>query len=203
VKSLPAILLILCLAAAPAGAESGLLKFAVVQIESSAGTGSGTVVRLGRGAPAYVLTCAHVVGDDGEVTIRWPGGAAHTGTVVETDADADLAAVTSAAAGRSHWVAVADDVPPPGARVWKVGYPLGVGPRTGEADCEGDLNSRPPRFGTGVPVAVGDSGGGVFTADGLLCGVITGHRTDDPDRRGLAVPARVVREFLAEVRGSS
>src|SRR5436305_185776 len=51
---------------------------AVVELATSDGQGSGTLIR----ADGFVLTCAHVVGDDTKVTVIFRDGRSEDGTVV-------------------------------------------------------------------------------------------------------------------------
>ena len=66
-----------------------MARAAIVQVESSGGTGSGTVFdTLG-----YIVTAEHVVGADASVTVRHPNGDEERGLVVGRDELRDLAVI--------------------------------------------------------------------------------------------------------------
>lgn len=74
----------------PVAAAAAAVAPAVVQIETSGGTGSGVVYD----ADGYILTAAHVVGTASNVTVRLADGARITGEVVGADGVTDVAVVS-------------------------------------------------------------------------------------------------------------
>jgi S1-C subfamily serine protease len=73
----------------PVAAVASALLPAVVQLESSSGVGSGVVYDQA----GLILTAAHVVGNDPEVSVRFASGDRVTGEVVGTDPSSDVAVV--------------------------------------------------------------------------------------------------------------
>ena len=73
----------------PVVAAAAIVTPAVVQINTSLGTGSGVVYS----ADGYILTAAHVVGNATNVSVRFADGSRTTGTVVGADETTDVAVV--------------------------------------------------------------------------------------------------------------
>jgi S1-C subfamily serine protease len=73
----------------PVAAAAAAVSPAVVQLDTSTGTGSGVVYD----ADGYILTAAHVVGNATNVTVRFADGSRTTGTVVGADETSDVAVV--------------------------------------------------------------------------------------------------------------
>lgn len=71
----------------PVVAVASALLPTVVQIDSSAGLGSGVIYDT----HGLILTAAHVVGTDSQVTVRLANGDELAGTVVGTDTNSDIA----------------------------------------------------------------------------------------------------------------
>jgi putative serine protease PepD len=73
----------------PVADVAAALSPSVVQIETSAGLGSGFVYR----ADGYILTAAHVVAGSNQVTVRLADGTRLDGTVVGADQNSDVAVI--------------------------------------------------------------------------------------------------------------
>lgn len=73
----------------PVAAVASSLLPTVVQIQSSGGLGSGVIYDSG----GLILTAAHVVGNDQQVSVRTSGGDELTGQVIGTDANSDIAVI--------------------------------------------------------------------------------------------------------------
>jgi S1-C subfamily serine protease len=95
----------------PVAAAAAAVSPAVVQLDTSAGTGSGVIYD----AEGYILTAAHVVGTANTVAVRFSDGSSTTGTVVGADETTDVAVVSIDA----------DEVP--AVAVLAVGADLSVG----------------------------------------------------------------------------
>ena len=138
--------------------------------------GSGTLVdKTDDGREGLVLTCAHLFSAGvGTVVVEFPGGKSHGAKVVAMDREADLAALAICNPAAEH-AAVAFEFEK-SQRVQACGFgPSGefacaAGPVVGEASDAGQLNVL-----IGDAVRSGDSGGGVFDAQGNLVAVVWGE----------------------------
>lgn len=92
----------------------------VVTIINSTGSGTGFLVST----DGYVLTDAHVVGDDKTVRIRWSDGLAGLGTVERVSKNRDVALIKTDARGRTP-LAIDRGSITPGQRVYAIGSPKG------------------------------------------------------------------------------
>ena len=144
-------------------------------------TGAGVIVDDG-----WVLASAHVVSGAGSVEVRGSFGST-VGEIVVVDADADLAMLrvdgAEAAPVRVAAAEVGDAVMLGG------GGPSGVVATTVLRPVEVRIEAvrsteRISRLGYEIDtrVALGDSGGGVFDAEGALIGVVFGRPLEDVDR---------------------
>jgi S1-C subfamily serine protease len=73
----------------PVAAAAAAISPAVVQLDTSSGTGSGVIYD----AEGHILTAAHVVGNAGSVAVRFADGSSTTGTVLGADDTTDVAVV--------------------------------------------------------------------------------------------------------------
>lgn len=73
----------------PVAAAAAAVSPAVVQLDTTAGTGSGVIYS----AEGYILTAAHVVGNASNVAVRFADGSSTTGTVLGADDTTDVAVV--------------------------------------------------------------------------------------------------------------
>ena len=180
--------------------------------------GSGTCIGYDREAgTALVLTCHHVVQATGaKPTITFPGGGrSYAGELLASDADSDLAAVLIRVAEAVPSTSVAEDDPPIGGTLWRVGYAggrLGItsGPRiatmlggaiTVPVDPDASRWVACAHYGLFVRLSIrpGDSGGGVFDAQGRLVGVAAAYVVQDPSI-GLCCGPGPIRRFLQKVQ---
>ncbi|NNF87936.1 MAG: PDZ domain-containing protein, partial [Acidimicrobiia bacterium] len=74
----------------PVAAAAAAVSPAVVQLDTSLGTGSGVIYD----ADGYILTAAHVVGNATTVAVRFADGSSTTGTVTGADDTTDVAVVS-------------------------------------------------------------------------------------------------------------
>ncbi len=74
----------------PVAAAAAAVSPAVVQLDTSSGTGSGVIYD----AEGYILTAAHVVGNATNVAVRFADGSSTTGTVLGADEVTDVAVVS-------------------------------------------------------------------------------------------------------------
>jgi S1-C subfamily serine protease len=179
------------------------------------GHGSGVVLsNVSDGA--YILTCAHVVAGEKNVTLTVLDESGRTETVRATvaafDADEDLAVIK---VPRIFPRTVALDEPDgvrPGDEVYNVGYPFDYGEMVGRGSImrvhysgiavtdDGPVIIRDTILAD-VPDGGGTSGSGVFDArTGVLVGIMEGIFAKGPYPYGLApkmvIPIGRVRPFL-------
>ena len=138
--------------------------------------GSGTLVgNTPDGAEGLVLTCAHVVGEQGaSILVEFPGRGRHQARVVAVDVGADLAAL-SIGNPRASALEISPQTIPAGA-VMACGYGAGGEARCvrgdviGLAEAEGQTSLR-----IQGAVRPGDSGGCVLDSSGAFVAVVWGQ----------------------------
>lgn len=176
----PAVFLtVLCLAGSPCLAAT--TADATVKIETDpdqygrGSSGSGVIVRLADGRMP-VITCRHVVSGHREVTISVYRGKRYRALVRGIDSRTDLAILQAAFAGDESASRLSDRAPTQGETVYLTGYPQGIDEpysRSGQF-----LRYLPPAFArsgagaTSILSTGGDSGGGIYRADGTLAGIL-------------------------------
>jgi serine protease Do len=141
----------------------------VVTIMNDLGSGSGILVS----DDGYILTDAHVVGDDKQARVRWPDGIETLGQVVRVSKNRDVAIVKTDARGRSPLPINRGPVTP-GERVYAIGSPKGK-------DFEGTVSSgiiSADRTVDGLryiqsdtTVSHGSSGGPLLNENGYVIGL--------------------------------
>jgi S1-C subfamily serine protease len=92
----------------------------VVTIINGIGSGTGVLVS----SDGYVITDAHVVGDDKQARIRWPDGIETLGKVVRVAKRRDVALIKTDPRDRAP-LAIKRGPVTPGDRVYAIGSPLG------------------------------------------------------------------------------
>lgn len=92
----------------------------VVTILNSSGTGSGFLVS----SDGYILTDAHVVGDDKDVRVRWPDGIETLAKVERVSKSRDVAIIKTNPRDRAP-LAIKRGPVTPGQRVYAIGSPKG------------------------------------------------------------------------------
>jgi S1-C subfamily serine protease len=101
----------------------------VVTIMNDIGSGSGVLIS----SDGYILTDAHVVGDDKEARVRWSDGLVTLGQVVRVAKNRDVAILKTNPRDRSP-LAIRRGRVTPGQRVYAIGSPKGK-------DFEGTVSS--------------------------------------------------------------
>lgn len=147
---------------------------AIVHVESSGGTGSGTIFdTLG-----YVLTAEHVVGADASVTVTHADGKEERGLVVGRDELRDLAVLkisggehlTALPLGSLEDVAEGDQVVTAGYTAFNDGTTSTYGIVSGVIPHEQEQYTY---LQTDATFHVGQSGGPVITDEGYVVGIIS------------------------------
>lgn len=138
-------------------------------------SGSGVIVRLADGRMP-IVTCRHVVSGHREVTIAVYRGRRYRALVRGIDSRTDLAILQAAFAGDESASRLSDRAPTQGETVYLTGYPQGVNEPYSRAGQF--LRYLPPAFArsgagaTSILSTGGDSGGGIYRADGTLAGIL-------------------------------
>lgn len=200
-------------AAARRDPAAASVKVVCARPDGSLFGGSGTVIDLEGPADrrvAVILTNCHVCPDEGAgVVVFWPNGRAARAEWLGVAVDEDLCLLAAADQGG----AAAPLGPPPaaGAAVTQAGYPGGDGPVRRSGRVVGVHGTYAPRHAPyasaplyevelraadGRGTRSGDSGSGVFDAEGRLVAVVWGGIPDTP-RTSCVCPASV-RSFVAE-----
>ncbi len=176
----------------------------VVVITSDEGSGTGFVV----GTHGYVLTCAHVLPEEGSVTIAYNvliNGRTKTVSLkakpVRIDRERDLALLKISPEGQLAPVAMADaSATEAGEAVTVIGNP-GLGSEILKHTVTTGVISSPEReldgqkyVQTSAAVNAGNSGGPVFGAKGQIVGLVV--LKANLEGTAFAVPASELRQFL-------
>lgn len=178
------------------GAGSGVL---FAEQTDEAGAVSGT----------YVITNNHVVEGASEITVTLPDGTQYTADLVGTDAQTDVAVVFIGATDQSDAIASIGDSSTLvlGQSVIAIGNPLGelAGTVTnGIISClerEIDIDGvKMNLLQTNAAVNPGNSGGGLFSLDGKLIGMVNAKSSgENIEGLGFAIPVNTVKEIAGEL----
>lgn len=184
----------------------------VVTVQRDGGVGSGVVLRAD-----VVVTNAHVVGEQRDVTTVFADGESSPGTVVGTDSVTDLAVVRTARKDLPV-PEFRTDLPRPGEIAVAIGSPLGfqnsvsVGVISGlHRDIPGSAaqtQSLVDLIQTDAPISPGNSGGALFDVSGRVVGVNEAYIPPAAGAvsLGFAIPAATVldvaNQLLADGRAT-
>jgi S1-C subfamily serine protease len=143
----------------------------VVILETNDGHGSGCIVS----SNGYIVTNAHVVGDENDVKVLMPDGASATGKVVRVNADMDLALVKINAENLTAFQLPTASTAEIGADVFAIGTPAAKelsqtvtkGIISGQRKIEGHSLIQ-----TDVSINGGSSGGALVARSGQLLGIV-------------------------------
>ena len=156
------------------------------------GAGSGVIISQ----DGYILTCAHVVDGATSVKVQLQNGETYDATIVGSDATSDIAVLKIEATGLTPAVIGDSDSLAVGEEVIAVGNPLGT---LGGTVTNGIIsalnrqvtveNTEMTLIQTNAAVSPGNSGGGLFNANGELIGIVNA-KSDSTDAEGLgfAIP---------------
>jgi serine protease Do len=137
----------------------------------------------------YVLTNAHVVGDEKEVRVRWSDGIEKVGEVVRVAKTRDVAVIKTDPRGRPP-LPILHGAVDPGRRVYAIGSPKGK-------DFQGTVSSGVVSASrtidgmryiqSDVSVSPGSSGGALLDESGSLLGITEGGFDNGGQRAGLNI----------------
>jgi S1-C subfamily serine protease len=168
----------------------------VVTIVNDIGSGSGVLVS----GDGYVLTNAHVVGDDKSARVRWSDGIETLGEVVRLSKNRDVAIIKTNPRDRMP-LAIKRGSVTPGQRVYAIGSPRGK-------DFQGTVTSgvvSADRVFDGLrfiqsdtTVSPGSSGGPLLDETGSVIGLTDlGVQNDGPAGLNLFIPIGDAMDFLS------
>jgi S1-C subfamily serine protease len=168
----------------------------VVTILTGAGSGSGVLLS----SDGYILTDAHVVGDDKNVRVRWSDGLETLATVERVAKNRDVAIIKTNARDRTP-LAIKRGAVTPGQRVYAIGSPRGK-------DFQGTVSSgviSADRVIDGLRyiqsdtmVSHGSSGGPLLDESGAVIGITDlGIPNDGPAGLNLFTPIGDAMDFLS------
>lgn len=153
-------------------------------------------ILTGESNDGYMVTNAHVVGDEKQVRVRWSDGIETTAEVVRVAKERDVALIKTNPRDRDP-LPIKRGAVTPGARVYAIGSPLGKG-------YQGTVSSgiiSATRVGlryiqSDVSVTHGSSGGALLDENGAMIGITV---SGDERASGLNffIPIGDVMDFLA------
>jgi S1-C subfamily serine protease len=168
----------------------------VVTLMTGSGSGSGDLIS----DDGYIITNAHVVGDEKEIRVRWSDGIETVAQVIRVAKDRDVALVKTNPRDRSP-LPLKRGAVTPGQRVFAIGSPKGK-------DFQGTVSSgvvSADRTMDGlryiqsdVMVSPGSSGGALLDENGSLIGITDlGIQNNGPAGLNFFIPIGDVMDFLS------
>ncbi|MGI4762705.1 MAG: trypsin-like peptidase domain-containing protein [Janthinobacterium lividum] len=179
-------------------ADNGLSTAArsVVIVETADGHGSGCIVS----PDGYIVTNAHVVGDQDEVKVQLADGVQVKGKVVRVNPEMDLALLKINTDGLQAFVLPSASAAEIGADVFAIGTPADK--ELGQTVTKGIISARRNIEGhaflqTDVSINGGNSGGALVTRTGQLLGIVNAKLVGRGiEGIGFAIPAEQVSDAL-------
>lgn len=172
---------------------------AVVSVEAkrpgddSRSAGNGVCV-----TPGIVLTCHHVVDGKSLFQVTFPNRKRFRCELVTANRDYDLAVLRFDG----------DDVPfcpvrendlKEGDGITLIGDWSGADQPIRRGKIIPEIKNTRLDLQTNITVGSGDSGGGIFDADGNVVGILSGYWPDDPKRSGMGADTKAMRHLLSLV----
>jgi S1-C subfamily serine protease len=168
----------------------------VVTLSTGTGTGSGILVS----EDGYVLTNAHVVGDEKEIRVRWSDGLETLAQVVRVAKDRDVAIVKTDPRDRTP-LAIKRGAVAPGQRVYAIGSPRGKafqGTVSSGVISANRIIDGLRYIQSDTSVSPGSSGGALLDEAGSVIGVtVAGVQNNGPAGLNLFIPIGDAMDFLA------
>lgn len=172
---------------------------AAVRVDSFTGGSQGTAWVYDN---TYLVTNQHVVGDGGDVSVRFGDAGWRDASVVGTDAYSDLAVLDVAnPPDEATPLPLVDSPPPVGSRVAAIGNPFGLAGSISSGIISGRGRTLPAPNGFSIANAVqtdaalnpGNSGGPLVTLGGAVVGVVN---SGGGDNIGFAISAAMVERVV-------
>lgn len=184
----------------------------------SSGAGSGVIIS----EDGYILTCAHVISGANSIQVTTSDGVVYTATVVGSYEDGDIAVLKIEAEGLQTAVLGDSDKIQLAETVYAVGNPGGTlsgsitdgiisaTSRTISISIENEdgpyglgINNRIVSLDvlqTNAAVSPGNSGGGLFNAQGELIGIVNAKSSgENQEGLGFAIPANTAQEIAVSL----
>ena len=184
----------------------------------SSGAGSGVIIS----EDGYILTCAHVISGANSIQVTTSDGVVYTATVVGSYEDGDIAVLKIEAEGLQTAVLGDSDKIQLAETVYAVGNPGGTlsgsitdgiisaTSRTISISIENGvgpyglgINNRIVSLDvlqTNAAVSPGNSGGGLFNAQGELIGIVNAKSSgENQEGLGFAIPANTAQEIAVSL----
>jgi len=168
----------------------------VVMLQTGGGTGSGVLIS----DDGYILTNAHVVGDEKNLRVRWSDRIETLAEVVRVAKDRDVALIKTNPRERTP-LAIKRSAVSPGQRVYAIGTPLdkafqntvSSGVVSGNRILDG------LRFiQSDTTVSPGSSGGALLDENGSVIGItVLGYQNNGPAGLNLFIPIGDAMDFLS------
>lgn len=184
----------------------------------SSGAGSGVIIS----EDGYILTCAHVISGANSIQVTTSDGVVYTATVVGSYEDGDIAVLKIEAEGLQTAVLGDSDKIQLAETVYAVGNPGGTlsgsitdgiisaTSRTISISIENEvgpyglgINNRIVSLDvlqTNAAVSPGNSGGGLFNAQGELIGIVNAKSSgENQEGLGFAIPVNTAQEIAVSL----
>ena len=176
---------------------------AFVQQSVQTGAGSGVIIS----EDGYIVTNNHVIDGAESVNVRLSDGTTYPATYVGSDAQTDLAVIKIEAQGLPIATIGDSDELAVGQDVIAVGNPLG---QLGGTVTDGIISALDRDISidgftmnllqTNAAISPGNSGGGLFTADGELVGIVNAKNGgDNVEGLGFAIPSNTVKSVTEDL----
>lgn len=168
------------------------------------GAGSGIIISQ----DGYILTCAHVVSGATSVKVQLNGSDdSYDATVVGADSTSDIAVLKIDATGLTPAVIGDSDKLAVGERTVAVGNPLGTLSNTVTQGIVSALNRQVTvedndmtLIQTDASISPGNSGGGLFNANGELIGVVNAKSSySEAEGIGFAIPINTAMDIAQQL----
>ena len=167
------------------------------------GAGSGVILS----ADGYIITNNHVIEGASSITVRTYDGTEYPATLIGTDSQTDIAVLKIEAEGLTPAVIGDSDSVAVGDYVLAVGNPLGTLGGTvtdgivSALDRDITVNGQNMTLmQTNAAVSPGNSGGGLFNANGELIGILNAKSADsEAEGIGFAIPIDTAIEVATDL----
>lgn len=167
------------------------------------GAGSGVIISQ----DGYILTCAHVVDGATSVKVQLQNGETYDASIVGSDATSDIAVIKIEATGLTSAVIGDSDALAVGETVVAVGNPLGTLSNTVTDGIISALNREVTvedndmtLLQTNASISPGNSGGGLFNANGELIGIVNAKSSySEAEGIGFAIPIDSAMEIAQQL----
>lgn len=167
------------------------------------GAGSGVIISQ----DGYILTCAHVVSGATSVKVQLDGGETYDATIVGSDSTSDIAVIKIEATGLTPAVIGNSDALAVGETVVAVGNPLGTLSNSVTDGIISALNREVTvedndmtLLQTDASISPGNSGGGLFNANGELIGIVNAKSSySEAEGIGFAIPINTAMDIAQQL----